>query len=308
MGPTRRRSWHIVTAMRLHRCLLIACVTLCQACDSKPAAPPAAPVVTKIATVIVDDAGVRGTPIEGDAVRLQIDGKRRSSDAFDILLAAPQLVRGELVVDGTTVAVRFDKTAPDGPGMQVMLARTSEIILWSTSGTEGTDERALLVTKLDDPGKNTLRASLADIKTRTKAARIDAIIDRTQPMSSVAVLVATLHDAGYDVRLIAGAPTAASTLGMSIAAPPGLHGLLQDHEKPLRRCFEQALRRDGPMAGLTLEVKIVVEQGGRVSESTVGVGPQISTEMVNCVTAAVLAWKLSAPPGPYKFTLTFKAQ
>jgi hypothetical protein len=25
----------MVTAMRLHRCLLIACVTLCQACDSK---------------------------------------------------------------------------------------------------------------------------------------------------------------------------------------------------------------------------------------------------------------------------------
>lgn len=31
----------MVTAMALHRCLLIACVTLSQACDSKQAAPVA---------------------------------------------------------------------------------------------------------------------------------------------------------------------------------------------------------------------------------------------------------------------------
>ena len=292
--------------MRLHRCLLIACVTLSQACDSKQAAPTAEPV-TKIATVVVDEA-VRGIPIEGDVVRLQIDGKRRSSDAFDVLLAAPQLVRGELIVDGATVPVRFDKTAPDGPGMQVMLARTGEILLWSLSGTDGTAEKPLLVTKLDEPGKNSLRAALAEIKTRTKATRIDAIVDRTQPMSSVAELVTVMRGSGYDVRLIAGAPTAASALGMSIAAPPGLHGLLRDHEKPLRRCFQQALGRDGPMAGLTIEVSIVVDATGAVSESKIGATDQISTEMINCVTSAVLAWKLSAPPGPYKFTLDFKAQ
>jgi len=251
---------------------------------------------------------VRGAPIETEAVRLQIDGKRRSSDAFDVLLAAPKLARVELVVDGVTTAVRFDKLEPDGPGMKVHMVRTGDVMLLSVSGSEGTPDKPLLVTKLDEPGRNALRASLAEIKTRTKATRIDAIVDRVQPMSVVVDLAATLRGAGYDVRLIAGVPTTGTYVGMSIDSPPNFDGILRDSEKTLRRCFEEALRRDGPMTGLTIELSIVVDKTGNVSESKVASTQDMSADFVNCLSKTVLAWKLAATPGPYQFTINFKAQ
>ena len=299
--------------MRLHRCLLIACVTLSQACDSKDAAPTAAPVVTKVAAVVIDDTGttvdgVRGAPIEAEAIRLQIAAKRRASDAFDVLHATPKLARVELVVDGVTAAVRFDKVEPDGPGMQVHLVRTGEVMLVSTSGREGTAERPLVVTKLDEPGRNARRASLAEIKTRTKATRIDIVVDRVQPMSAVIDVVTTLRSAGYDVRLVAGAPSGSTMLGMSIDGPPNIGGLLADSEKTLQHCFEEALRRDGPIAELTIELSIVVGTAGNVSESKVGTSQDMSAELFQCLTSTVLAWKLPAPPGPYQFTINFRAR
>jgi hypothetical protein len=299
--------------MRLSRCLLIACVTLSQACDSKEAAPPAAPVVTKIAAIVVDDTGytvdgVRGAPIDAASATLEIDGKRRSSDAFDVLLAAPKLARVELVASGKRASARFDKTEPDGPGMQVHLLRTGEAHLFSTSGREGTADNPLVMTKLDDPGLNTLRASLAEIRARTKITRIDAVIDRVQPMSVVVDLVAALAGAGFDVRLVAGVPSTTSLLGMSMEGPPGIDNMLRDNDKPLRRCFEQSLRRDGPINDLTVEVTLDVDKTGKVNWAKVGSTQTMSAAFVNCVSTALLAWKLATLAGPFQFKIKFKAR
>ena len=267
-------------------------------------------MVTKVAEVVIDGSGytvdgVRGVSIDSEAIRLQIDGKRRSNDAFAVLLAAPKLARVELVVDGKSVAVRFDKTAPDGPGMKVELTRTGDAFVSSTSGTEGTRDKPLLVTRLDEPGINALRASVAEVQTRTKAKRIDAIVDRVQLMTAVVDLVDALR--GYDVRLVAGVPTGATALVTSIAAPPGLGKLLDKNEAPLRSCFEEALRREGPMAGISLEVSNIIDKTGAITEARVATTKDATHALINCVSTAVAAWKLTAPPGAYQFTVNFKA-
>jgi hypothetical protein len=113
--------------MRLHRCLLIACVTLWQACDSKQ-----------------DQRAPQGSSDE-PALRIDLAGDARVEGLFARL--APTTTRFILADNTLHFAI------PAGP-TTVTLAR------------DGTVSFGALSTVLDAPGKNALVAALGEVKSK----------------------------------------------------------------------------------------------------------------------------------------------
>lgn len=316
--------------MRFHRCLLIACGMLSHACDSKPAGPPAPPPsprppadagVARSIVVVADEdgfaiAGVRVTTAglsdklaaaRGD-VRIELPAELPCEHAFDVMMAAPRTVpRFVLAAGDAEVPVVFAWSAPaDGPGMIATLERGADVQLWSVTGTEGTSSEPKLVAPLDEPGKHALRAALADVATRTGARRMTVIIDRTQPARVLVDLVATVRTTADgeplfpEVRAVAGAPTFPSTLKLKIVAGD-LVDQLADRVMPLRRCTQQALKRDGPLSSLALRVTLELGEGGVVR--TARIAGRASAPYATCLAEAMEAWTLDAKPGTYRFEL-----
>lgn len=277
--------------MALSRSLLLACVTLSWTCDSKRTAPVAASV-----------AESRPAP----PPQIVVDAGESTERMFDVLLTATteHIV---LVIDGTSYPVHHTSRAfADGPGMVARLTRTGLVELWSTSGTEGTEEKPLLVTPLDEPGRNTIRMVLADVVTRSGAKRIDVIVDRVQPARALATLLQAVRPPFENVRVAASAPTTPAQMNMRVTdVDATLQAAIIANEKPLRRCFEQSLRRDGPAANMRLAVELRIDDTGAVS--WVRVGGAHSGRLGDCVGAVLRSWKLPVAAGSYTFHIDMKA-
>ena len=277
----------MVTAMALHRCLLIACVTLSQACDSNRTAPAAEklPATTPEIAVAPDEP---------------------TDDMFETLrtAAAEHVV---LVIGGTRYPVRYASAAvADGPGMAATLRANGDVALWSTTGTEGTLARPKLVTRLDDAGKNAIRSALADVATRTGAKRIDVIVDRAQPARELAALLETVRPPFAEVRVVAGVPTTPSRMGFKVEDAAALEDAITAGQASLKRCFEESLRRDGPISSLRLEVKGTVVEAGKIRD--ISVGGAHASQLADCVSNAVFAWSTAAKPGRYLFHIDMTTQ
>jgi hypothetical protein len=278
----------MVTAMTLHRCLLIACVTLSQACDSKPAVP----VAEKL-------------PVA--PLQIVVDANEPTDRMFEALLSttSEQIV---LVIGGTSYPVLYTTRATaDGPGMVASLARNGTVDLWSTSGTEGTPQKPLLTTPLDEPGRNTIRAVLTDVVTRTSAKRIDVIVDRVQPASALAILLATVRPPFQEVRVVAGVPTSHARLEMKVVelGDETLKADILANKESLHDCFEQSLQRDPPVTGVVLTIEVDVGTNGKVP--WVSVGGSYSRQLGDCVSAAMRRWTVNAKPARYTFQIQMKA-
>lgn len=289
--------------MRLHRCLLVACVTLSHACDSRETSQPVAKPIPPQA------------PAAAEPPRVEVAADQPSARVFEILSRAPETIsRFVLVVppDTAGVPIRYAARATaDGPGMVATVEADGDLLLWSAQGTEGTSGKPELVTRVDEPGKNALRAALIEVANRTGATRMDIIIDREQPTRVLAELLATVRarDDGRplfpDVRVIAGVPTPVTTMTMRIMTED-LHDQIEANSMPLRKCFEQALKRDGPTGMIALEITVTLGKSGRVV--AVRITGEGSPPLLECLQAAIRAWILVADAGTYKFRLEMTTQ
>lgn len=66
---------------------------------------------------------------------------------------------------------------------------------------------------------------------------------------------------------------------------------------PVRHCYEQALREEGPDFSGRLLIRFVVSPRGTVSEAGVQETQLPSRKFQGCVLAAVKTWRFPKPPG-----------
>jgi hypothetical protein len=276
----------MVTAMALHRCLLIACVTLSQACDSKRAEPVAEKLPAPAAEIVV---------APGEATDAMFEELRASS--------TEQVV---LVIGDTRHPVHYTSRAfADGPGMVATLRANGNVELWSTTGREGTPAKPKLAAPLDEAGKNAIRAALADVKARTGAKRIDVIVDRAQLGGVLGALLEAVRPPFEDVRVVAGVPTTPSHMKLGVEDAGALQDTITAGTASLKQCFEESLRRDGPISSVRLVVEGTVAQG-RFTNVSVGKSP--SPHLGDCISTAVRGWSVTAAPGHYQFHIKMTAQ
>lgn len=289
---TTRRRWHIVTAMALTPGLLIACVALSWACSSKRTAPAAERTAER-----------RRAPLQ----TVVVDADESTERMFEVLRTATT-EHVVLVIDGTSYPVHYTSRGfADGPGMVARLTREGVVELWSTSGTEGTAEKPLVARPLDEPGRDTIRRVLAGVVTRSGAKRIDVIVERGESARALAMLLEAVRPPFADVRVAASVPAIPAQRTTQVADRDAtLHAAIVANEKPLRRCFEQSLGRDGPTASMRLPVELAIDDTGAVS--WVKVGGAHSRQLGDCVGAVVRSWKLAAAAGSYTFHIDMTAR
>jgi hypothetical protein len=249
--------------MRLHRCLLIACGTLCQACDSK-----------------LDSTPLRGSGDEPAPPRIELAGDALLERLFAQL--APTTTRFVLAPDLT---LHF--AIPAG-GTTVNLAR------------DGTISFGALGTRLDEPGKNALRAALGEVRSQ----QVDIVVDRSQTVRTLIELVRVVQPMFPTVRIASGVPTG-PTRARIIAND---QTVIRDNFESIRRCVNHSLTSDGPTTGYKLELAYTVDANGAVVGAAVSSSPGVVPPLSECLTKAALTWKVKVAAGKYTTPIEVKAE
>lgn len=237
--------------MRLDRCLLIACGTLSHACDSKtdPTNSQTAPHLAPVHIALAGDA-----PLE------QLFSRLGPSTARFVL--APDLELRYAVPAGSTT---------------VTLARDGSIHFGS------------LHTPLDEAGKNTLRAALADVKTN----QIDLVVDRTQPVHALVELVGLVRAQFPEIRVAAGVPSG-PTLGR-IVYDESLT-VIGDNIETIRSCVNRTM----PVTSQRIELELRIDDHRAIDRVGVRGDSGLPPDLSQCLTAAALAWKTTLAPGTHR--------
>jgi TonB family protein len=72
---------------------------------------------------------------------------------------------------------------------------------------------------------------------------------------------------------------------------------IESQTPPVRHCYEEALREEGPDFSGRLLIRFVVSPRGTVSEARVQESQLQSKKFQACVLAAVKTWRFPKPPG-----------
>jgi len=300
--------------VRLDRYLLIACVTLSQACDSKRSEP--APVASgseppKPEPELVVTATQQGILVDGKLIEAFVDGAL-PADVVDDKYRPRKLV--PILGKVTAESVRFviDRDLPSWIVFQMMAAAPSNVTRFElgtvelrrgqepSTATLSRDDMLMTASKevIALEPSATLSARLLEAATRLPdRKRFDLVVDRKTSVARL-VEVTTILTAIVEKVGISPNPTdGPSTMAVTFQTDHAVAAYMQKNEKGIRRCFEQSLTRDGPTTGYDVRVTLRFDAKGLADVKTFA--DRMTPPLAKCLSSAINDWELQLPPGTY---------
>jgi hypothetical protein len=312
---TPARSWQSVTDVRLDRYLLIACVTLWQACDSKRSPVPSGSepqpepefVVTATQQGILVDGQVIEPFIEGglppevvdasyrpiklvpilakittDSLRLIVDKELSSWIVFQLIAAAPSNVT-RFKLEAVELRRGQEPSTATLSNDELLMTESKELVALDPAATRAARLREV-VARLPD------------------RERFDLVVDRTLKTQRLLEVVGALAPLVGKVGISPAETDGPSNMFLTYrteAADAVIGEYFAKNEKQIRRCFEESLKRDGPTLGYDVRVTMHFGKAGLGNVATVA--PHISILLSRCLAKRIRSWDLKMKPGDYVF-------